>query len=84
MDSKSERVSVFDSDGQFITVLGSAGGDPGQFWSPWSLTVDAKDRLLVSDTANQRVQILDLKSAPAIARMSWGVMLIAVTSSSDS
>jgi DNA-binding beta-propeller fold protein YncE len=53
------RVSVFDTEGRFIRFIGQPGAGKGQFASPWSLSVDAKGRLLVSDTGNHRVQIFD-------------------------
>ena len=40
VDRNNNRVNVFDEDGTFITSFGSAGSGPGQFSSPWSITVD--------------------------------------------
>ncbi|MBI3831332.1 MAG: hypothetical protein HY291_17575, partial [Planctomycetes bacterium] len=39
-----------------------AGTEPGEFNQPWSLTVDARGRLLVSDTKNNRVQVLQVSN----------------------
>jgi DNA-binding beta-propeller fold protein YncE len=55
------RVSVFDRDGHFQKSYGGPGDKTGEFHSPWSLTVDGKrNRLLVSDTGNFRLQVLEL------------------------
>lgn len=53
------RISVFDTDGKYVRSLGQPGTEePGQFYTPWSLTVDSFGRLLVSDTGNHRIQII--------------------------
>ena len=64
------RVSVFDTNGIFVRDFGGAGTRKGEFANPWSLTIDARGRLLVSDTANNRVQIFDLakQSASPVTR----------------
>jgi len=53
------RISVFDLDGKFLRLIGHGGNGKEEFASPWSLAVDAKGRLLVSDTGNHRLQIFD-------------------------
>ena len=43
-----------------LEVFGSPGSGPDQFANPWSLAADASGRLLVSDTGNHRVRIVNL------------------------
>ncbi|HYF50671.1 MAG TPA: 6-bladed beta-propeller [Planctomycetota bacterium] len=61
------RISVFDLEGNFLRFIGQPGKGDEQFASPWSLTVDAKGRLLVSDTGNHRVQIFDFSATRVAA-----------------
>ena len=45
--------------GQFLQKFGQHGSGQGQFSGPISVTVDQRDRLIVSDHSNHRVVILD-------------------------
>jgi DNA-binding beta-propeller fold protein YncE len=63
-DYNNHRVDIFDAEGAFLESLGGAGQTEGQFRFPWSLTVDPRGRLLVSDTGNSRVQIYALPPKP--------------------
>ena len=51
------RVSVFTSDGKFLTSLGTKGSGPGQFFRPCGITVDKNAIVYVSDTINNRIQL---------------------------
>ena len=51
------RVSVFTSEGQFVTSFGSWGRKPGQFQSPHGLAVDSSGVVYVCDHGNDRVQL---------------------------
>ena len=51
-----DRVSVFTSDGQFLTSVGRRGTGPGEFISPYGLAVD-NGVVYVCDFINNRVQI---------------------------
>eukprot|EP00731_Ephydatia_muelleri_P009238 Em0004g1576a len=45
--------------GQFLQTLGQHGSRQGQFNYPTSVIVDQRDRLIVADSSNHRVVILD-------------------------
>ena len=66
VEFNNHRVSVFTKDGAFVKAIGGPGVRGGEFRCSWSLTVDQKGRLMVSDTANCRVQILKLPPAAAM------------------
>ena len=51
------RVSVFTSEGQFVTSFGRKGVGPGEFNSPRGLAVDENGILYVCDYCNGRVQV---------------------------
>jgi hypothetical protein len=53
------RVLQFDRNGKFITSLGGAGKDPGQFDLPHAVRVDSDQRLLVADRENKRIQVFN-------------------------
>ena len=51
------RVSVFTSEGVFVTSFGSRGEGPGQFKAPYGVAVDNSGVVYVSDYFNNHVQI---------------------------
>ncbi|HLG51547.1 MAG TPA: peptidyl-alpha-hydroxyglycine alpha-amidating lyase family protein [Chloroflexota bacterium] len=53
------RVHRFGRDGQLKQSWGEEGSGPGQFALPHDVCVDPRDRVLVCDRENQRVQIFD-------------------------
>lgn len=59
LDRLLAAVLRFGTSGALEAVLGGPGSGPGQFFEPEALAIDAGDRLLVADTGNHRVQILD-------------------------
>ena len=54
------RVVKYDSDGEFSKAWGEPGTDPGQFDLPHTIVVDSRNRVLVGDRENARIQIFDL------------------------
>ena len=50
------RVSIFDKDGTFLGLWGSAGESDGGFNRPSGIAVDHQDNLFVVDSMNHRVQ----------------------------
>jgi sugar lactone lactonase YvrE len=54
------RVVKFNSDGRFIKAWGEPGTEPGQFDLPHTVVVDSRNRVLVGDRENARIQIFDL------------------------
>ena len=51
------RVSVFTSEGEFLTSFGSNGGQPGQFRFPRGVCVDNSGVVYVCDSINDCVQM---------------------------
>ena len=54
------RVHKYTADGELITSWGSPGTGPGEFDLPHCVRVDSRNRVLVADRANNRVQHFDL------------------------
>jgi DNA-binding beta-propeller fold protein YncE len=52
------RISVFDKTGKFLRVIGKAGTGPGEFRTPHAIVFDSKERLIVADRHNHRIQVL--------------------------
>ena len=53
------RVHRFSADGTLLQSWGEEGTGPGQFALPHCLRVDSRDRILVLDRENRRLQIFD-------------------------
>jgi DNA-binding beta-propeller fold protein YncE len=65
-DGSADRVLLFDPLGAVLTPVGGFGTQAGRFDGPDGIAVDDKRRLLVAETGNRRVQLLDA-SGGAIA-----------------
>jgi peptidylglycine monooxygenase len=52
-------VHRFASDGALIRTWGSQGSGPGAFTTPHAIAIDRRDRVLVGDRENNRVQLFD-------------------------
>ncbi len=61
-DTGNKRIVVFDSDGNFITQIGSEGFDVGKFSEPVDAKLDAQGNVYVTDTWNQRIQVFSPSS----------------------
>ena len=55
------RVVKFDRHGNFLSEWGGPGTRAGEFDTPHSIVIDSRDRVLVADRGNARVQIFDLE-----------------------
>jgi hypothetical protein len=53
------RIAKIDKDGNWLKSWSEPGGKPGQFYTPHSLAVDAKDNIYVADRGNHRIQVFD-------------------------
>jgi len=58
VDSRNHRIQKFTKDGQFVSGWGTQGSAPGQFHTPWGITV-ADGAVYVADWKNHRVQKFD-------------------------
>ena len=54
------RVVKFDKHGNYITHWGGWGSGPGQMKTPHALDIDSRNRLIVGDRGNNRLQIFEL------------------------
>ena len=54
------RVVKYSKDGKFVKAWGTKGAAPGQFNLPHNLVIDSRNRLLVADRQNKRIQVFDL------------------------
>jgi DNA-binding beta-propeller fold protein YncE len=53
------RVMQFNQQGKFIKTWGKPGSGPGEFDLPHTIKVDARQRVLVGDRENERIQVFD-------------------------
>ncbi len=53
------RVLQFDARGKFVRTWGKAGKAPGEFNLPHAVRVDSRQRILVGDRENMRIQVFD-------------------------
>src|SRR5262249_53001531 len=53
------RVAKFDNNGDWVKSWGDRGTGVGQFNTPHSIAIDAKDRIYVADRNNRRIQVFD-------------------------
>lgn len=58
-DTQAHQIKVFDMTGRQVRTIGKRGEEPGEFNFPTFLSL-SRDRLVVSDTMNARVQLIAL------------------------
>ncbi len=58
VDRKNHEIKVFSYEGRYIRTIGNKGEGPGEFNEPENIGF-IDDKILVSDTQNQRFQIFD-------------------------
>ena len=54
------RVVQFDKGSKFVKTWGKPGDGPGEFDLPHSIRVDSRQRVLVADRENERIQVFSL------------------------
>ena len=79
VDSAGERIYVIDymrhtasaysDNGQFLFEFGGKGWGKGWFQYPTDIVVDSLGNVLVADTFNDRVQVLNIKEAPSVEKV---------------
>jgi DNA-binding beta-propeller fold protein YncE len=55
IENKAGRLTVLKESGELIGRFGVPGRGPGEFVTPWGLTVLSDGRILVADTGNHRI-----------------------------
>jgi uncharacterized protein (TIGR03663 family) len=75
-DTWNHRIQVFTTNGEyvggfgeFVDVQHNANAEPGKFWGPRDIAIDAEGNLYVTDTGNKRIQKF---SPDGIFIQSWG------------
>ena len=58
-DTRNDRISIFDSDGQYAGKFGESGDGDGQFGGPVGIAIDSDDNIYISDVFNNNVQVFD-------------------------
>jgi len=56
-DNVGHRIQKFSSEGQYITKFGEFGSDPGMLIEPTYVHIGSTDKVYVSDTDNNRIQV---------------------------
>lgn len=59
-DCNNHRIQKLTVNGEFLYSLGKQGSQQGEFQFPNALAVDSNDRVIVSDSGNLRVQVMNL------------------------
>jgi DNA-binding beta-propeller fold protein YncE len=66
-DIAAHVIDVYETDtGTRLETIGQLGSEPGGFYFPMGLAVDATGRLFVSDMLNGRVQVIEPPSEPVL------------------
>ena len=53
------RVAKFDKNGVYLKSWGGRGEAPGQFNTPHTIVMDAKENVYIADRGNKRIQVFD-------------------------
>lgn len=71
VDSRANRIVVFDDRGVKLFAFGAFGTAAGQFKTPRGAGFDAAGLLYVADSGNQRIQVFSLGAAGATPVRQW-------------
>jgi DNA-binding beta-propeller fold protein YncE len=68
-DSKNNRISQFDTKGNYIKSIGQLGNKSGDFNLPTTIEIDSKGNFFVNERGNERIQKFDSNWKPILM---WG------------
>src|SRR5215216_2361021 len=68
-DSKNNRISQFDTKGNYIKSIGQLGTKPGDFNLLTTIEIDSKGNFFVNERGNERIQKFDSNWKPILM---WG------------
>jgi DNA-binding beta-propeller fold protein YncE len=68
-DSKNDRISQFDINGNYIKSIGKLGNKSGEFNLPTTIEIDSKGNFFVNERGNERLQKFDSNWNPILM---WG------------
>ena len=57
VDSDNNRICVFTQQGKFVRTIGRSGCQDGEFQKPRKICITRDDKLIVTDSDNNRVQV---------------------------
>jgi DNA-binding beta-propeller fold protein YncE len=72
VDYGNNRIQVFTPMGAYVKQIGGPGTTPGTFDSPWLMDFDSAGSVVVPDTNNHRVQVLDADTGEF--GLAWGAL----------
>ena len=83
-DELNHRVTIFDTDGNFLEKWDTKGTGPGEFNGPAGIAIDSNDNVYIVDQHNSRVQKLstdgnfiaewgEFGSGPSQFNLPWGI-----------
>lgn len=55
------RIVKYDRHGNYLSAWGRLGSGPGELRTPHALAIDSRNRLIVGDRGNNRIQLFDLE-----------------------
>ncbi len=62
-DSGNNRIQIFDENAAFLSAFGTVGSGNGQFNNPQGLAIDRNGNVIVVDSNNSRLQVLNFDGA---------------------
>lgn len=68
LDAKTKKIKVYDRSGKLVRQFGSAGNGRGDLYKPTAITGLSGNTFAISDTGNQRIQLLQTIPTPAQPR----------------
>ena len=68
-DSKNDRISQFDINGNYIKSIGKLGNKSGEFNLPTTIEIDSKGNFFINERGNERLQKFDSNWNPILM---WG------------
>ena len=72
-DAELDCVYILDEKGNCLRKIGSQGGNAGQFHHPYGVTYLNDNKILIADTANNRIQLVDVQTGTFVKSFgTWG------------
>ena len=68
VDAAFGNFQIFNREGRILLFVGQMGHQPGQFWLPTGMYINAQDRIYVSDSLNARIQVFQYISERNVKR----------------
>jgi len=61
LDITAGEVEVYDINGRFLKKFGKKGQGPGEFTSPWHLSISKEDEIFVLDKSTRKIHVFDFQ-----------------------